>query len=148
MVSATTAILPYADVNSCRPAPRRTGETARETPPPRRPRPLAALALAAAAFAAPVQAASLSAEDILRQFSLVSLGDVQVGSDIEGRVFVGGDLTAGSAMDVFSRGATAPASDFDALIIGGDAEARVQVQSGGSARIGGSAAGVDMNGHG
>ncbi|NKC33103.1 choice-of-anchor A family protein [Falsiroseomonas selenitidurans] len=100
-------------------------------------------------LAAPANAGPLSAFDILRQFNVVTTGDLTTNSDIEGRSVVGGDLTGGATF--FNNPGAAAASGFRALTVYGSATAGnpLNVNSGGGVTIGGSAAGlVNTNGGG
>lgn len=109
---------------------------------------------AAAAFAflsstTPSFAVPLTAEEILEQFNLVVFGDLSSVSDVEGRTYIGGDLS-GTSTTYFAKGNEAPASDLAALIVGGDVGGGPhQVEDGGSATIGGDLnAQLNLNGIG
>ncbi|MGR3322076.1 MAG: collagen-binding domain-containing protein [Pseudooceanicola sp.] len=119
-------------------------------------------ALAAAALAAPVAAAPLSVHDLLTQYNAVSLGDLRSSQHIEGRVYVGGNLTGANISAAYA--APLPASSHpdivvrgDAtigtlngrgdVVIGGDASANVEPSGGPiSVRVGGSFTGRDNTG--
>lgn len=111
-----------------------------------------ALALAAAAWmsaAAPGWATPLSAEEILQQFNLVVLGDLDSTSEVEGRTYVGGNL-AGASSNYFIRGSQSAPSDFAALVVRGNVGGGSKnVNSGGSVAIGGNlGTRIDLNGSG
>lgn len=111
-----------------------------------------ALALcSAAAVAAPLPAAK-NAQDInagfgaMRDFNLIVLKDLQSSQGVQGRTFVGGNLTGGS-----SNYYTKPGSQTGtALIVGGDVTGGSKnIQNGGSIEVGGNLeAGANMNGGG
>lgn len=99
--------------------------------------------------ATPSFAVPLTGEEILNQFNLVVFGDLGSTSVVEGRTYVGGDLS-GPASSYFTRGNEAPASDQAALIVGGDAAGGpFDVNNGGSAVVGGDlGAQINLNGGG
>lgn len=87
---------------------------------------------AGSAFAVP-----LTAEEILQQFNLTVFSDLASTSLVEGRSYVGGDLSTTSS-SYFTKGDEAPASANAALIVGGDVSGGpLQLDHGGSAVIGG-----------
>lgn len=111
---------------------------------------LAALSLAAAAALAamPAKAGAISALDILREFNVVALSDMEMTgrfSTVEGRALIGGDLEGRGRF--FARGRRAPASAFDALTVGGDLSGRpVSVHGRGDVTVGGNVRGLRMRG--
>ncbi len=111
----------------------------------------AAIALLVGVSAAPhAQAASLSALEILQQFNVVSLGDMTASSNIQGRTFVGGNLSGNSA-DFQVRTPSNP-STFGALTVDGDISGGAKnINNAGSAVAAGnlvSGSGLNMNGGG
>lgn len=130
-------------------------------PIPRRFAPAACSALAAAAFSIGILAlspgaaqatplsTSLSAADALSGFNLVVFGDLDSSSEVEGRAYIGGDLTGTSSNFNIHGGETSP-SGLPALVVGGNVTGGAkQVGSGGDAVIGGDlAAQINMNGGG
>jgi choice-of-anchor A domain-containing protein len=110
-------------------------------------RPLAVVLGAGLVLAASAATASpLTAEQILRQFNLVVLGDLNAGGDVEGRTFVGGDLKGNSAT-FYTRPAQVAPSDFAALLVGGDVTGNWKnVNGSGDAVIAGNVAQMNMNG--
>ncbi|MEJ2019575.1 MAG: choice-of-anchor A family protein, partial [Maritimibacter sp.] len=76
------------------------------------------------------QAATLSAEELLSQFNLITVGDVTgtSGSHVHGRALVGGNWSGGS--EVYTHGDGAP-SGYAALTVGGNVTSPVKVLGGG-----------------
>lgn len=101
---------------------------------------------AAALLASTAEASPLTAEQILRQFNLVTFGDLEAGSTVEGRTYVGGDLKGNSATFYAQPGKAGP-SEFAALLVGGDVTGGWKnVNGAGDALIAGDAANMNMNG--
>lgn len=100
----------------------------------------AALALSPAAHAAP-----LSAAEVLTLFNAVTEGNLNSSQEIEGRVYVGGNLTGGT-LQVGFNGVTA--SDLDELIVKGSSNiGTINAQNGSDVTIGGAAVGtIELNG--
>ena len=103
---------------------------------------LAAALLSAAAL--PAHAASpMTASEILNQFNVVVFGNASSTSSVEGRTYIGGNLSGG---DYTTRN-YAPLSIYDELVVGGNIGGNIKVNNGGDATIGGSGSGVlEMNG--
>ncbi|PWV60143.1 choice-of-anchor A domain-containing protein [Plasticicumulans acidivorans] len=95
--------------------------------------------------AAQAGAGTLSATDILSQFNAVIFGSLTSSSEIEGRTFVGGNLS-GSSSTYATR--TLPASDYAALTVGGSITTSgwVNVNNSGSAVVAGNVSYMNMNG--
>lgn len=109
-------------------------------------RPLAFAFAAACALGSPAWASPLTAQQILQQFNLVVFDDLNAGSDVEGRTFVGGKLK-GNSGTFFTRPAQATVSEFAALMVGGDVTGGWKnVNGSGDAVIGGSVGRMNMNG--
>ena len=108
-----------------------------------------ASALMLAQGIAGVQAGALTGEQVLQQFNLVVLGNMQGGHDVEGRALIGGNLT-GNSSSFFTKGNLAPASDYGALTVGGNiAGGPTNVNNGGSLAVGGNVTkNVNLNGYG
>jgi len=109
------------------------------------PRALGAATLAAtavAAFAGPAVSATTAAE-YLNQFNLVVFDNAQLGQDIEGRAYVGGNVT-GRSFQVNTRNADALApSSYDELNVGFNVSLsgnQISLQKGGDASIVGNGA--------
>ncbi|MFC3631884.1 collagen-binding domain-containing protein [Paracoccus angustae] len=83
------------------------------------------------------EAATLGATDLLKQFNLITKGDVtgSAGFHADGRVLAGGDykVQAGSVVYMNAKG---DVSDFDELIVRGNVEALIHVNQGGNAVAG------------
>jgi choice-of-anchor A domain-containing protein len=105
--------------------------------------------LAGCAIAGPALAAPLTANEILRQFNVVTTGDFASSSDVEGRTVVGGNLTSGATF--FNNPGAADASAFRALTVYGSVTAGgpLNINNGGGANIAGtSSAIINANGGG
>lgn len=93
------------------------------------------------------EAATLGATDLLKQFNLITKGDVtgSAGFHADGRVLAGGDykVQAGSVVYMNAKG---DASDFDELIVRGNVESLVHVNQGGNAAVGSGLDKLNMNG--
>jgi choice-of-anchor A domain-containing protein len=109
-------------------------------------------ALVALAAAGEADAAPLSIAELLHQFNVVTTGDFQSSSEVEGRTYIGGNLISNTSSNynVFGSGVT-PSSDYDELIVAGSitGTAPVNVNNGGNVTVGGSVAPiVNLNGGG
>ncbi len=81
-------------------------------------------------------ATALNAWELLNQFNVITTGDLDTNQDIEGRAYVGGNLSGG-AKQVNSMG-TAPASQFDHLVVVGNVTGgNLNLNNGGNATVGG-----------
>ncbi|KEZ76740.1 choice-of-anchor A family protein [Salinisphaera hydrothermalis] len=102
----------------------------------------AAIGLSVASTAS---ASMLSAGDVLNQFNLVVFGDLNTSSHVDGRTYVGGNLTGNG--DFYQHGSQAPTSAYPALIVGGNVTGGDKhVNSNGDAWIGGNVDHLTMNG--
>lgn len=99
----------------------------------------ATLALSPAAHATP-----LSAVEVLALFNAATEGNLSSSQEIEGRVYVGGNLS-GSTLQVGIRGVAA--SDFDELIVKGSSNiGKIDAQNGSDVTIGGAVVGtIELN---
>ncbi len=100
--------------------------------------------------AAAGQAAPITTQELLHQFNLVILGDLEKGSSVYGRAYVGGNLH-GNRSAQFNERPNAPASDYDHLVVVGNVTGGgVNLQNGGNATVGGNVANsnFELNGHG
>ncbi|PWR02233.1 hypothetical protein DKT77_13175 [Meridianimarinicoccus roseus] len=97
------------------------------------------------AFSAPASAAPLSAAEVLSLFNGVTAGDMSSSQEVEGRLYVGGNLT-GNTLQVGFKDVTP--SDLDELIVVGDSTiGTINAQNGSDVTIGGNASGtVELNG--
>ncbi|KFI32234.1 hypothetical protein CN97_06360 [Haematobacter massiliensis] len=96
----------------------------------------------------PVAAAPLNFQDILQQFNLVVLGDATNSSEVEGRTYVGGNLSGTSNYWIGGSRAPQAPSDHAALTVRGTLTGTVQVNNGGNVVVGGNASGINLNGGG
>lgn len=118
---------------------------------------LAALALGLALVGAPATAAPLpgsaDAADInaglqaMRDYNLIVLKDLQSSSQVQGKTFVGGNLSGGSSNYFTNPGSQAGGT---ALTVGGSVTGGAKnINNGGSVKVGGNlASGANMNGGG
>jgi len=110
------------------------------------------LATASAAVAAPLPASQNAAEvnagiQALRDYNLIVLKDLQSSSQVQGRTFVGGNLSGGSSNYFTSPGGQAGGT---ALTVGGNVTGGAKnINNGGSVKVGGNLeSGANMNGGG
>lgn len=90
-------------------------------------------------------ATALTGGDILNQFNLVVFGDLNTSSHVDGRTYVGGNLTGNG--DFYQHGSQAAVSDYPALVVAGNVTGGDKhVNSGGDALIGGNVDHLTMNG--
>jgi choice-of-anchor A domain-containing protein len=104
-----------------------------------------------AGFALPAAATPLTAEDILHQFNLVVLGDMTAAHDVEGRAYIGGDLTGSAQFFIKGTPSIIANSAYDELVVGGNVKSgsNIKVDNSGTAAIGGAMQGtLIMNGTG
>jgi choice-of-anchor A domain-containing protein len=101
---------------------------------------VSALVLMAAGAAGPARAASMTAEDILSSFNLVTTGNVSTQSDIVGDAVVGGDLKGAT---FFGGGANIPSSPD--LYLFGKLNGSLNLNSGGSIYYTGSTSNPKVN---
>jgi choice-of-anchor A domain-containing protein len=98
--------------------------------------------------AAPATAAPLTTAEILSQYNLVVFGNMTGSSEVEGRTFVGGNLS-GNSMTFFTRPNTVPPSAAPALTVGGNVSGgHKNINGGGNVLVGGNVANMNMNGNG
>lgn len=99
-------------------------------------------------LASPVMSAPLSFSDILTQFNLVVFEDAKNSSEVEGRTFVGGDLTGISNYWIGGAYGSQAPSAYAAITVGGDLTGWANVNNGGTVVVGGNASQVNLNGGG
>jgi choice-of-anchor A domain-containing protein len=116
---------------------------------------LTALALSAIGLSAHANtlgteaAAGLTA---LSQLNLIVLGNMSGGDDVEGKTFVGGNLSNAATYGNGRSGVSVPASTYPTLTVGGNAESNFTINTGPDvsspegALIGGAAGTVNING--
>ena len=103
---------------------------------------ISSLTLAAALVAGSAQSASLTAEELLSQFNLITTGDVTSTVHTEGRALIGGNLSGSFEAQNKDDGGLAPTA-FDDLIIVGDQSGTAKVLNNGTLAIGGTFENVD-----
>jgi choice-of-anchor A domain-containing protein len=89
--------------------------------------------LMAALFSGTSGAAGLDAQQALQQFNLVTLGNANMQSHVDGRSFIGGALTGNSVFAMHP--ADMPASSYAGLTVAGNAS-NLQVTAGGATILG------------
>jgi len=103
-----------------------------------------------AGTAMPALAGPLTAQQILEQFNLVVLGNMAASDDVEGRTYVGGNLSGNAPFFIKGTPALLSNSIYAALTVRGDVDAgNLNLDNGGSVHVGGNLrATVNMNGSG
>jgi len=96
--------------------------------------------LACAAFTASAHAAPLIASEVLQQFNLVVFGDAKSSSHVDGRTYIGGNVTGG---DYVLHANDMPASEYAGLVVGGNAS-NLNVNGGGIS-VGGNLSNANIN---
>jgi choice-of-anchor A domain-containing protein len=114
-----------------------------------RPYALAALLLASAAFARPAQADAVAAQQLslLQQFNLIDLGDLNTSSEVEGRMFVGGNESGQLSNVGFNNGLINSPAGYATLTVDGSLNGSANVQTGNVA-IGGNLNSANLNNSG
>ena len=93
--------------------------------------------ICACTWSVAAQAAGLTASEALRQYNVIVAGNMESSSDMEGRVYVGGDALG--SFDIYNHGSSAPASSYPAFYVGGTVSGgEKKVNNAGSAVIKGS----------
>jgi choice-of-anchor A domain-containing protein len=104
---------------------------------------LSATALAIPAFA---QSNQISGIDALREWNLVVLGDLNSSSEVEGRTFVGGDLT-GTSSNYGIRATTSANGQPGLTVVGNVTGGHTNLNNGSGAIVGGDvSSGFNLNG--
>lgn len=96
--------------------------------------------LACAAFTASAHAAPLIASEVLQQFNLVVFGNAKSSSHVDGRAYIGGNVTGG---DYVLHAKDMPASEYAGLVVGGNAS-NLNVNGGGIS-VGGNLSNANIN---
>lgn len=102
-------------------------------------------------FASPVLAATLTTQQLLTQFNSVTTGDVTISQEIEGRTYVGGNLTSKGGAQFDLRASQTAASSYDGLVVGGSVTGGgVTMENKSGATVGGNVANqnFELNGGG
>lgn len=100
------------------------------------------------AGAATAQTSMIAGMDALREWNLVVLGDLQSSSEVEGRTFVGGDLSGSSSNYLISSGTTASTTGQPGLTVVGNVTGGTKnLNNGSGAIVGGNVdSGFNLNG--
>lgn len=109
---------------------------------------LAAATFAAAALTAPLaaQTATITGIDALREWNLVVLGNLDSSSEVEGRTFVGGNLT-GNSSNYGTRAAASPKGLPGLTVVGNVNGSHKNLNNGSGAVVGGHVtSGFNLNG--
>lgn len=106
------------------------------------------LALAGAALiSSPVLASPVTGTDALREWNLIVLGDLNSSSEVEGRTFVGGDLTGTSSNYLISTPAASPTGQPGLTVVGNVTGGVKNLNNGSGAIVGGNVeSGFNLNG--
>ncbi|MBZ6379728.1 MULTISPECIES: collagen-binding domain-containing protein [Pacificimonas] len=109
----------------------------------------AVAAAVAAAFAAPAAATPIEGLQIMRELNLVALGNASTNHDVEGRTYVGGNLTGGGTFNKGGQG-NETASNRPVLQVGGNITGMKNIQSNGLSNpvveAGGHVGNMNLNG--
>lgn len=104
----------------------------------------ASLALLAAA---PAHASPVTGTDALREWNLIVLGNLSSSSEVEGRTFVGGDLTGTSSSYQISTPATSATGQAGLTVVGNVTGGIKNLNNGSGALVGGNVeSGFNLNG--
>lgn len=109
---------------------------------------LVSAALAATALTIPVraQSKSITGIDALREWNLVVLGNLESSSEVEGRTFVGGNLT-GNSSNYGIRAPTSPNGQPGLTVVGNVTGSHKNLNNGSGAVVGGNVtSGFNLNG--
>ena len=104
-------------------------------------------AIGAIASASPALADANVGLQVMREYNLVVLGNLNSSSEVEGRTFVGGNLT-GNSSNYFIKGGKAPVSNAPGLtVVGSVSGGTKQLNNSSGALIGGAmSSGLNLNG--
>ena len=87
-------------------------------------------------------------QEALNAFNLITFGDTWTNSHVEGRAYVGGNLTVRNSAEMYHKPSAAPASSYDELYVGksitGQNSNDGKLVGGGTARVGESVTGFTM----
>lgn len=102
---------------------------------------------AIALLAAPALAAPVVGTDALREWNLVVLGDLTSSSEVEGRTFVGGNLTGNSSNYQISTPSPSPTGQPGLTVVGNVVGGTKNLNNGSGAIVGGNVdSGFNLNG--
>ncbi|OCC24922.1 glycosyl transferase family 1 [Croceicoccus estronivorus] len=107
----------------------------------------AALLFAAAMFVTPAHADTPSGINALSEWNLIVLGDLVSSSEVEGRTFVGGDLSGNSSNYNIAQVAPSPSAQPGLTVVGNVTGGTKNLNNGSGAIIGGNVdSGFNLNG--
>ncbi|PIL18993.1 hypothetical protein P775_17215 [Puniceibacterium antarcticum] len=109
------------------------------------------LTVAAVLAAGNANAAVLTGADLLNQFNVITLGDLDFGEEIDGRVYVGGNMNVSQTRQVYSKPYRTPASSFDELVVEGNITGEgININNAGDVSVRGSVTNtnLELNGNG
>ncbi|WP_157219698.1 choice-of-anchor A family protein [Flavisphingomonas formosensis] len=103
--------------------------------------------IAALAIASPAYAAPLVGTDALREWNLIVLGDLQSSSEVEGRTFVGGNLTGNSSNYQIGTPSASISGEPGLTVVGDVTGGAKNLNNGSGAIVGGNVdSGFNLNG--
>lgn len=107
-----------------------------------------AIAAASALFlSTPLLASPVTGTDALREWNLIVLGDLKSSSEVEGRTFVGGDLSGNSSNYQISAPAPSPTGQPGLTVVGNVTGGAKNLNNGSGAVVGGNVdSGFNLNG--
>ena len=106
----------------------------------------AAILISALALPAVAQNKPIAGIDALREWNLVVLGNLESSSDVEGRTFVGGNLT-GNSSNYATRATSSPNGQPGLTVVGNVTGSHKNLNNGSGAAIGGNvSSGFSLNG--
>lgn len=97
------------------------------------------------------EAATFTADDLLRQYNIIAFDDLTLNEEVEWRACVGGSLRMGqAAQPMFDRTANQPGFNDEGVIVGNVTGSTLNVQNGSSITAGGDVTSqtLELNGHG
>ena len=117
---------------------------------------LSALALSAVAMSAQASGSAAAGLLEIRELNLIVLGNMSGGDDVEGKTFVGGNLTNGATYGIGRSNQSFTPSSFPTLTVGGSAGGNININNGSNgmqangvtpagATIGGSVGNINLN---
>ena len=108
----------------------------------------AILLLCSAVLAVPALADTPSGINALTEWNLIVLGDLKSSSEVEGRTFVGGNLSGSSSNYSIASGAASTNAQPGLTVVGNVTGGNIQINNGAGVVVGGSVAGwLNLNGN-
>lgn len=106
-----------------------------------------ALAAVTALSSMPLMASPVTGTDAMREWNLIVLGDLQSSSEVEGRTFVGGDLSGSSSNYQIGAARPSPTGQPGLTVVGNVTGGVKNLNNGSGAVVGGNAqSGFNLNG--